>query len=140
MIKAGLGMLYLCGCVLLMDAPSSADDKPSVPCDQAVTQVDINLCAEQDYDKADKALNAQWTQTKQVLAGWDADIEPQNRGAVEELTKAQRAWIAYRDAQCDAVGYSVWGGTLYQATILGCLAEVTRNRTAELKTMAEGAQ
>lgn len=140
MIKAGLGILYLCGCVLLMDAPSSAEDKPSVPCDQAVSQNDINICADLDYRAADKALNAQWTATKKVLTGWDAELEAHNKGAVEELTKAQRAWISYRDAHCNAVGYSVWGGSLYQAVILGCLAEVTRNRTAELKQLADGIQ
>ena len=139
-MKTGLGMLILCGCVLLIDGPSSAEDRPSVDCEDAVTQADINQCADLEYQEADKALNEQWARTKEVLAGWDADIDAPNRGAVADLTKAQRAWITYRDAQCDATGYSVWGGSLYQAVILGCLARVTRNRTTELKELAEGVE
>nr|WP_289852076.1 lysozyme inhibitor LprI family protein [Rhizobium sp. SSA_523] len=122
-----------------MDAPTVAEDKPSVPCDQAVSQLDINICADQDYRSADDDLNSQWAKTKTVLAGWDAELDAHNKGAVDALTKAQRAWISYRDAHCDAVGYSVFGGSLYQAVILGCMAEVTRQRTEELKKLADGA-
>jgi uncharacterized protein YecT (DUF1311 family) len=136
-MKTVLSTLILCGCVLLVDGPSSAQDD-SVDCSKAMSQTEINACADEDYQAADKALNAQWPKTKKVLAGWDAELEPHNKGAVDDLMKAQRAWIAYRDAHCNAVGYSVWGGTMYQAIVLGCLADLTRSRTAELKNLESG--
>lgn len=135
-MKAILSTLMLCGCVLLVDGPSSAQED-RIDCSKAVSQTEINECAQADYDAADKALNVQWPKTKKVLAGWDADLEPHNKGAVDDLTKAQRAWITYRDAHCNAVGYSVWGGSLYQAVVLGCLADLTRTRTAQLMAITE---
>jgi uncharacterized protein YecT (DUF1311 family) len=135
-MKTILSTLMLCGCVLLIDGPSSAQED-RVDCSKAVSQAEINECAQADYQAADKALNEQWPKTKKVLTEWDAELEPHNKGAVEDLMSAQRAWITYRDAHCNAVGYSVWGGSLYQAVVLGCLADVTRARTAQLMAIIE---
>jgi uncharacterized protein YecT (DUF1311 family) len=114
------------------------EDALKVDCSNAMTQAEINACASEDYDAADKALNAQWAKTKKVMVDWDAELDEQNKGAVDSLMKAQRAWIEYRDGQCDAVGYSVWGGTMYPAVVAGCLADLTRKRTEELKDLANG--
>ncbi len=114
------------------------EDEPKVDCSNAMTQAEINACASEDYDAADKKLNAQWAKTRKVMVDWDAELDEQNKGAVDSLMKAQRAWIEYRDGQCDAVGYSVWGGTMYPAVVAGCLADLTRKRTEELKDLANG--
>ncbi|KQV38534.1 urease-associated protein [Rhizobium sp. Root268] len=127
-------MLMACGLL----AGSAFAQEPKVDCANAMTQADINSCASEDYEAADKALNAQWTKTRKVMVDWDAELEKQNKGAVDSLMKAQRAWIEYRDGQCDAVGYSVWGGTMYPAIVTGCLADLTRKRTEELKDLANG--
>ena len=126
------------GLVLLAGGAFAQDAEPKVDCANAMSQMDINTCANEDYEAADKALNAQWTKTKKVMADWDAELEEQNKGAVDSLMKAQRAWIDYRDGQCDAVGYSVWGGTMYPAVVSGCLTELTHKRTEELKDLAKG--
>ena len=126
------------GLALLAGSAFAQDAEPKVDCANAMTQMDINICANEEYEAADKALNVQWAKTRKVMAEWDADIDAENRGAVDSLMKAQRAWIDYRDGQCDAVGYSVWGGTMYPAIVSGCLADLTRKRTEELKDLANG--
>ena len=126
------------GLALLAGSAFAHDAEPKVDCANAMTQMDINICANEEYEAADKALNVQWAKTRKVMAEWDADIDAENRGAVDSLMKAQRAWIDYRDGQCDAVGYSVWGGTMYPAVVSGCLTELTQKRTEELKDLAKG--
>ena len=68
-------------------------------CENKGTTGDVTECYEQEFRKADAELNRVY---KQVLK--DLDSEDAAR-----LHKAQRAWVLYRDAQCDAE-YALWGG------------------------------
>jgi uncharacterized protein YecT (DUF1311 family) len=68
---------------------------------------------------------------------WDADAEANLKGAEDALVKAQRAWVAYRDAQCASYGYQARGGSMEPQLIYGCQADLTRKRTAELKELTE---
>ncbi len=139
MLKLAL-LPMLCGCVLLIDAPAPAQDAVPIDCKDATTQSDMNVCAAEEYQEADKALNAQWLATKKAAAVWDDLIEAEERprGAEERLLKAQRAWLAYRDSQCDAVGFSVEGGTIQPLVVSNCLADLTRKRTEELGELSDG--
>jgi uncharacterized protein YecT (DUF1311 family) len=66
----------------------------------------------------------------------DADLKAMGGdgrpGYEETLKKAQRAWIAYRDAVCEYEGYEARGGTMEPMLVNGCLARLTRTRTKEL--------
>lgn len=131
---AAVAALALC----LLAAPVSAEDEPIIKCEDAVTQSEMTLCAVQEHAAEDKKLNAQWAETKKAVSEWDANLGAHQRGAVDALLKAQRAWIQYRDGQCEVEGFSVRGGTLEPAIVELCLAELTRKRTAELKALVEG--
>jgi len=94
------------------------------PCTDANTQAEMNICAGKEYKTADAALN----QTYQKLV---AKLEAEEKA---ELKEAQTAWIKYRDTNCEFVANQYKGGSI-RPMILGlCLADVTRNRTAELRT------
>lgn len=137
MLKALL-LPMLCGCVLLMDAPVEADEKPD--CKNAQTQTDMNICAQKGFDTADKALNVQYLLTRKAAKARDADNAsiPDQQGADAALVKGQRAWIAYRDAHCGAWAYQVHGGSLEMEFGLECLADLTKKRTAELRILEDG--
>ncbi len=75
------------------------------------------------------------------LARADAELNRYYRAAVERLTReretatlgklraSERAWMTYRDAECDAV-YDWWGrGTIRGAMALGCRIRLTEGRT-----------
>ena len=136
MLKS-LMVTMLCGCVLLIDGPAASED-PDVDCDNQVTQRDMNICAAQDYDAADAALNEQYAKTKRVLAAADEELSSGEASAAKALLTAQRAWIYYRDAQCEAVGFQARDGSMQPLLVSGCLAELTRTRTEELSTLADG--
>lgn len=129
-------LLAACGCVLLVDGPASSQSQPKNNCKNPQTQFEMNICAQLDYEAADKALNAQYQITRQTMKKWDADAADL-KGAEDALVKAQRAWVAYRDAQCISVGFQARGGSMEPMLISGCQADLTRKRTAELKELTE---
>jgi len=132
--------------------------EPPVPgwnCDDPMVQQEMNWCAGQDYAAADAQLNAQWKITAAVMkerdAGMTADFGPINpstprehaearmayTGHFQSLLEAQRAWLAYRDAQCRLEGYAFFGGSAQPMIVSGCLAMLTRQRTQELRDLTE---
>jgi uncharacterized protein YecT (DUF1311 family) len=96
-------------------------------CEKAGTTADTTRCMSNEYEKADAELNRIYKLAFKALDEKEA----------ENLKKAQRAWIIYRDAQCDAE-YAKWGGDSGgPAAHMGCLARLARLRTRELhKTYA----
>jgi len=68
----------------------------------------------------DKRLNAAYSQALK-------DAEPQQRGLLRE---AQRAWIKFRDAQCDYIGAEQ--GSIARIDYAECLRSMTEKRTREL--------
>jgi uncharacterized protein YecT (DUF1311 family) len=96
-------------------------------CKNAGSNADITSCIGTDYEKADAELNRIY---KLAFKGLDAK-------AAENLRKAQRAWVIYRDTQCDAE-YDKWGGgSGGPRAHLECLSRLTQLRTRELhKTYA----
>ncbi|QLF71089.1 DUF1311 domain-containing protein [Peteryoungia desertarenae] len=134
-MKTALSVL-LCGCVLLMDVPASSEDEPAVDCANAMTQMDMNICAGQDYQAADDEMNAQWRKTRALLAEWDKSVESRGETASEQLLAAQRAWLSYRDRQCAVEGAAVEGGSMQPLIVASCLAKLTRLRTEDLSDLA----
>lgn len=117
--------------VLLAVWPAMASAQ-EVDCANAMTQADMNLCAQADWQAADKALNAVWPKARAAMVATDADLPDDMKGAEASLLEAQRAWITLRDAQCKAEGFAMRGGSAEPLLIYGCMAEMTRQRTETL--------
>ena len=127
----------LIGAALMLFAAGGVNAE-DVDCDNAQTQSDMTSCAEARYEEADKALNAQYKQTRAAMVAIDKDLDGDMQGAEQALLKAQRAWISYRDAQCENFGFQARGGTMEPMLVAGCLADLTDLRTKELKELANG--
>nr|WP_234881797.1 lysozyme inhibitor LprI family protein [Agrobacterium larrymoorei] len=112
-----------------------AEDAPD--CSNPQTQFDLNQCAGVDYDKADKELNAEYQKLRKLLADRDKDADENTKGAVEALVAAQRAWVAFRDANCKLSGFQARGGSMEPMIVASCLADMTREQTEELKSLSE---
>lgn len=105
-----------------------------------MNQSQMNICAYQDYQTADRALNIIWPKVKahmQSVAETNKEYAPDEVDAAAKLLEAQRAWLTYRDAQCDAEGAQFAGGSIQPLIINSCLASLTRKRTEELVLMME---
>jgi len=75
------------------------------------------------FKKADAALNATYVQLLDQLSG----------AAGQRLKTAQRAWLGFRDAECDLQGSSVGGGSARSMVVSQCLATLTEQRVKQLR-------
>ena len=91
------------------------------------SQAGLNQCAGDAYKKADAALNAAY---KQVMARLK-----DSEAAAKSLVAAQRAWIAYRDAECDFMSSGVEGGSARPMIVAQCLEQLTTRRADDLKAL-----
>ncbi len=127
---------------LLQVTFAQAQGEPQVDCAKAETQADMNICANKDYEAADTELNAVYKKAMAAVKDTDkelGEIDANYVGAVDALKKAQRAWIDYRDGQCELAGFEARGGSMEPMLVSGCLADLTKKRTEELKGLTQGA-
>lgn len=121
---------------LLLLAATTQD--PEIDCENAMAQQELNICAYRDYEQADAALNAQWKLTEAAMKAQDAGLDrsyDKRPGYYDTLLAAQKAWLIYRDRHCEAEGYAMRGGSAEPMVNSGCLATLTRARTAELQAL-----
>lgn len=110
---------------------------PVADCYEDADQQTMNQCAEEEWQDADTALNKAYASAMDIMKGLDADLPEEEQGAAKSLKTAQRAWIAFRDAACDAEGYAMHGGSAEPLLVYGCRARLTRARTEDLTVMSE---
>lgn len=136
-------MIELLLAAALWEAGDTFEDSNGVQvsCENAQTQSALNQCAGLLYARADDALNVQWKLALQRVKELDADIDrkyDKQPGYVETLLKAQRAWIAYRDANCLLDSFEARGGTMAPMLEAQCLTHMTEARTEDLKEIVKG--
>ena len=105
-------------------------------CANPQTQADMNQCAARDAAEADADLNLIY---KEVVAHYQRmDRDSESKEGVKRLRAAQRAWVAFRDAQCAVAGYESLGGSMEPLLVSGCVANLTKTRAADLRMMLSG--
>jgi uncharacterized protein YecT (DUF1311 family) len=122
-MKFAIVMLF----VFLFFVASALGQGKKPPCSDSGTQAEMNICAGKEYKAADASLNRVYQQLVAML-------EPEEKS---QLKEAQTAWIKYRDTNCEFVADQYKGGSIRPMIYGLCLADVTRNRTSELKAQIE---
>ncbi|MBS0470514.1 MAG: DUF1311 domain-containing protein [Proteobacteria bacterium] len=107
---------------LFAAAPARADDWDGIDCRNAMTQLEMNVCANKDFRKADRKLNDAYQRLRK-------NLDP---GEFRKLRDAQRAWIQFRDKECTFEAAENEGGSIYPMMYSGCLAGQTETRTRQL--------
>lgn len=102
-----------------MSAAATAQPRPEL---DGPTQADMNQQAAARYRVADEQLNAIYGK---LMASASADGR-------KRLQAAQRAWIGFRDLDCDARAGSR-GGSFYAASYALCLEQLSDERTRTLR-------
>jgi uncharacterized protein YecT (DUF1311 family) len=114
----GLGLFALSFAPL---APAHAPNCPDP------SQMGLNHCVGITYKKTDARLNAVYGQIIARLKD--------NAATKAKLVAAQKAWIAFRDAECTFRSSSVEGGSIYPMVVTQCLDGLTQKRIAELEPL-----
>jgi len=100
-------------------------NSPGAPCRNVAVTLAMENCFDKAYKAADSGLNQIYSQISKVLQPDD----------LERLKVAQRLWIQFRDATCTAESDLYSGGTASAPAYSACPEELTRQRTADLKTI-----
>jgi uncharacterized protein YecT (DUF1311 family) len=89
------------------------------------SQADLNDCYGSAYKESDAQLNALY---KQITGRLRDDT-----ATTQLLVTAQRAWIAFRDAECAFSASRVSGGSAYGMIQAICLDRLTNKRIEDFK-------
>lgn len=116
-----LGVAFLGVAVATPLAGAQAD-----ACADASDQATMNMCADKAYKASDAELNKLYKQIKSRLKD-DADTG-------KLLVSAQKAWIAFRDAECTFSGSASADGSIYPMIVSQCRDGLTQNRIKDFKT------
>jgi len=120
--------------LLLFVSASALSQSKENPCwKTAMAQSQMNHCADEDARAADAELNHVY----QDLLSKNKD----DAGATKKLHEAQRAWIAFRDAQLEAL-YPAEDkqreyGSIYPMCYAIVATAMTKERTAQLRRMLQ---
>jgi uncharacterized protein YecT (DUF1311 family) len=112
--------LLLCVALVL----ASGVQPQAVSCVNPATQIDMTQCAWADFEAADGELN--WIYGAVIAAA-------RNGGFEDEIRAAQRAWIGFRDAACEAEAAPYDGGSIQPMIEARCLERVTLARIEDLQ-------
>jgi uncharacterized protein YecT (DUF1311 family) len=116
--------MLLSACLVFLAGTSIARAQE---CDRSDdSQQMMNICASEDYQAADAKLNAAY----QNLIGSE-DVEGKRL-----LQAAQRAWIAFRDAECAHATAASQGGSIHAMEVSQCLTKLTNERIQQLAASA----
>lgn len=107
---------------LLVSGFSFADE-----CNDASNQTELNQCTAVQYQVADKKLNDTYQEAQKRA-------HPAQR---ELLKKAQIAWIASRDADCELLSSSTQGGSVQPMIHNQCMTDKTAEREAFLASLLQ---
>ncbi|VDS09190.1 hypothetical protein PARHAE_02380 [Paracoccus haematequi] len=93
------------------------------------TTLGISACLMAEHDAWDEILNREYAETRAHFS--------QTRGLTDTLLAAQRAWIAFRDAEC-TLAYDRWdGGSMRTIASADCRMRQTARRALELRAMRQ---
>ena len=94
-------------------------------CSSAQSQADMTACADRQFKQADAELNASY---KQIMARLKDDADTSKL-----LVSAQKAWVAFRDAECSFSSSAAIGGSIHPMLVAQCREGLTRKRVDDLK-------
>ena len=95
------------------------------PCKTRANQLELTQCSDRQLAKSDAVLNQAY---RKLLA----DLDDEHRAL---LLKSQRAWVAFRDADCDLDASTALGGSMYGMLAADCRTAMTDTRVKDLKAL-----
>ncbi|MFC4726694.1 lysozyme inhibitor LprI family protein [Coralloluteibacterium thermophilus] len=111
--------------------PASAD---APDCTGPGAIADADLCMAQDFERLDRALG---DAVRDLLAQMEAFAASGacSSCSAEQLDRAQRQWLRFREDDCEAVYAIAADGSGRNQARLDCLIDHTRTRTVQLDTL-----
>lgn len=123
---AGCGAWLICGLLFVGGSCLAQHMNAKVgPCQSPSSGAEETDCFASALKKSDSQLNQTYLRVQSAVDGDE----------LAKLKMAQRLWVRFRDANCEAEHELYAGGSAAPMVKLACLEAVTRHRTEELKVM-----
>jgi len=127
-------MRWTAVCVLAWFVMSPVLAQSPDPCATQANTIEINECLTQRLKDRDKTLNAEYQSLLRRLKPSDTfDDKTDYPRARRHLIDSQRAWITFRDNDCQGRFVLYELGTIRVAVVLSCQIEHTERRTRDLR-------
>lgn len=112
--------------VVLLASPAMANDYKA--CRNAAASIDPKImdCQDAELTRQDARLNTEYRKLLAQLKGTPA--------TVNKLRESERAWIAFRDANCGLIPAVFGNGSADRINYTDCLIDMTAARVADLNT------
>lgn len=125
---------------MLLIALALAGAAAAEDCGDKQTQTAMTMCEKAAADRADAEMNRVWKTVQAAMQRADRDDGGGRMGKGEPsyaqaLLASQRAWLAFRDAQCRIASFEWRGGTMEPFAANQCLVAVTTARTQQLREL-----
>lgn len=131
-------ILVLSAMIAVSSSFRTTSHAQDVDCSTQDSQMALNICSGRDAEAADATLNEVWSALRTKTRAFDAEANiPEGERISDQLLAAQRAWIKYRDGQCNAEGAQYYGGSIRPLIANTCATRMTEARTKELRAMLE---
>lgn len=103
-------------------------------CDNPMSQVEMTYCSGLEFERADRRLNQVYRKVIAEQTRDPGEAPYDARSWEEAMRKAQRAWVAFRDADCKGLVARDWtGGTGTSMAVNMCMTALTRRRIETLE-------
>jgi uncharacterized protein YecT (DUF1311 family) len=148
-IRVSLSIAFIIAAMSAAEAKTPSVDeqmktisKAATEClETAVSTYEMGACFDTKWKAADKLLNQVYKSTVATLKKGvveEKDLDKFSRSSEEtlrRLVKAQRAWISFRDSDCELQGAQMLHGTGEGLVITSCLAGETLARAKEVSNV-----
>ena len=119
---------------LTIPTPVSDSTRPAeLNCDSPGTTLEINECLSREVKAVDTKLNEVYQHVLREFSKQDLYGHVHYSEAKQNLIEAQRAWIKYREKDCDAVYALAIGASMRGQLALQCNRSRTEQRIRELE-------
>jgi uncharacterized protein YecT (DUF1311 family) len=118
----------------VISGPAAAQDQdPPIDCDDARSTAEMNFCGDKALQAADEKLNEVYKKVLAHIAESGIEAPYDSESWEKAMREGQRAWVAFRDADCKGAVPMEWsGGSGAGAAVLGCMTQKTETRADEL--------
>ena len=104
----------------------------AIDCDKAVNTLETNECASQEQKRFEIKLNQVYQGVLKELE--QPDTESENYSDMKRtLLAAQRAWVKFRQADCDSIYSRNASGTIRNVMYISCMQKHAEERIKQLE-------
>lgn len=111
-----------------------ASSAHALNCETAIATPDVSECAKQEQMVVEEKLNRVYQKALKHLNELDAEQDSKSK---QKLIQAQRTWVKFRDADCDAMYTQYEGGTIRSIVYIDCMQKHAERRVEDLEAIYE---